>query len=299
MGITKFNSWDVTKTSFKVIREDESLLLFPVMSSLAFIGILILFSFFSYEILINKIVINGTSASGAIILIWIPAYFLFWLVGTYFSASLMGAAMLKLNGKQATVLDGIKLANSKITKILLWAIVAATVGIIIRLVTYVLSNKIGGAFGAFIGDVVGISLETVWAISSYFIIPVILFEDMSIWDSLDRSESLFMENFGTTFISNLIMAAIGAIGVISSIIIGIYGFYLLYFKNIIFYGFLLMGIGMILGSIVLIIVTTADTVLVAALYRYATTQKITDGFLPPQLLNDPLIHKGPYIGSNQ
>jgi len=299
MGITKFNSWDATNTSFRVIREDESLLLFPVMSSLAFIGILILFSFFSYEALMNKIVISGTSTAVVIILIWIPAYFLFWLVGTYFSASLMGAAMLKLNGKQATVSDGIKLANSKITKILLWAIVAATVGIIIRLITYILSDKIGGFLGSFIGDVVGISLETVWAISSYFIIPVILFEDMSIWDSLDRSESLFMENFGTTFISNLIMAAIGAIGVISSLLIGIYGFYLLYFKHLAIYGILLMGIGMILGSIVLIIVTTADTVLVAALYRYATTQKMMEGLVPPQLINDPMIHKGPYVGSNQ
>jgi hypothetical protein len=107
-----------------------------------------------------------------------------------------------------------------------------------------------------------------------------------------------MKNFGTTFISNLIMAAIGAIGIISSILIGIYGFYLVYFKHII-YGFLLIGVGIILGSIVLIVVTTADTVLVAALYRYATTQKITDGLLPPQLLNAPLIHKGPYVGSNQ
>jgi hypothetical protein len=64
--------------------------------------------------------------------------FLFYLsqyfVIFFFNSALVGAAMIRLDGGDPTVRDGLRIARSRIVQILGYAAIAATVGLILRVI---------------------------------------------------------------------------------------------------------------------------------------------------------------------
>src|SRR5947199_9696343 len=59
-------------------------------------------------------------------------YFVTFFVSIYFNAAVMGAAMIRLNGGDPTISDGLKVANENLRRIAGWALLSATVGLILR-----------------------------------------------------------------------------------------------------------------------------------------------------------------------
>src|SRR5205807_1335691 len=59
-------------------------------------------------------------------------YYVTFFVSIYFNAAVMGAAMIRLNGGDPTISDGLKVANQNLKRIAGWALVSATVGLVLR-----------------------------------------------------------------------------------------------------------------------------------------------------------------------
>jgi hypothetical protein len=59
-------------------------------------------------------------------------YFVAYFIGIFFTAAVVGAATLRLQGRDPTVGDGLRLAGSKLRRIAGWAAISATVGLILR-----------------------------------------------------------------------------------------------------------------------------------------------------------------------
>ena len=53
-------------------------------------------------------------------------------VTIYFNAAVIGTAMKRLRGEDAKISDGLALARQHIGKIFVWAVLTATVGMILR-----------------------------------------------------------------------------------------------------------------------------------------------------------------------
>jgi len=280
-------SWRISKTAFRMIKEDKALLLFPVVSALALIGIVMLLATFSFLVIISSIQ-SVTSKYALIAIIWIIGYFMLWFVHTFFAAALINASMIKLNGQQASFSDGIEGAKSQWKKIFLWAVFAGTVGIIINII----SSKIKGLGRLILSVAVGAA----WGIATYFILPVLLYENLSAWKSLKRSASIYWNNFGNTIISNLIVNAIIAGGILGGAILVVAGIFMAIHTFLL--GILLIVVGIVLGAISLLIGSAVDGVLIAALYKYATTGNIEEGLIHSQYLGkaNPYIGQGPYVG---
>lgn len=275
------DSWALTKASFRMIREDPALLALPAISGLMLFGVLLVFSLpLIVAFLLNPggiVTFAGTDAGKAVLVVlYVALYFVLVFVGNFFFAALIGAAMMKLEGGHPSVGDGVRFARRHVRRILLWSLIAASIGLLIRAV----SARFRGLGGLIIGAVAGAS----WGIATYFILPVIVFENGGAWASLKRSASLFIQTFGRTILSNLFVALI-ALG------LGFLGVGLVVAGILLLFGGVLWGVGValiLLGVLVWIftavLVSAVEGILRAALYRYATTGRIAPSLVPREYL---------------
>jgi len=183
----------------------------------------------------------------------------------FFNAAVIGAAMIRLNGGHPTLSDGLRIARENVGRIFLWALFAATVAMIIRAI-----QERVGIVGKIIMGIVGVA----WSIATFFVVPVLIYEKLGPWAAVKRSASIFRRTWGETFTGQFTMGGIfvlaGLLGLVP-----------------IFLGIALGGtVGVILGAIVAfvywvvlgIVASAANSILVAALYRYATTGKVAEDF---------------------
>ena len=274
------DSWALTRNSFRMIREDPALLALPAIAGLALFGIILVLTLpLVAAFLLNPsgfLSFTGTRGGQAVlVLLYLVGYFVLVFVGNFFTAALIGAAMMKLDGGQPTVGDGIRFARQRLVRLLVWSLIAATVGLLIR----ALSARFRGLGGVILGLVAGAT----WAIATYFAIPVIVFEQRSPWQSLKRSASLYLHTFGRTFVSNIILALIVFGFVILGAVLFIIGVALAVAN-----GAVLVGLGLVLAGLAVwifgaVLATALSGILRASLYRYATTGKISPELLPPGL----------------
>jgi hypothetical protein len=268
------DSWKLTKTSFRLIAEDRALLVFPLIAGLATIGVIGLLIAAEYWF-VAPVILGGGSLSTPYevlaIVLFLAGYLATTWLSIYCTAALIGAATLKLNGQQPTAADGWRIARARIGRLTIWALITATVGLIIQAI----QQRVGGIAGALIGAAGGFT----WAILTYFMIPIMLYENQRPWPALKRSGHLFVSTFGRTLITNVVIGLLIGLGVAGAVILAVVGVYFLT-TGALALGLALIGVGIAVGVIVALIGATAEGILRAALYRYATTGKIDPDLMP-------------------
>jgi hypothetical protein len=268
------DSWKLTKTSFRLIAEDRALLIFPLVAGLATIGVIGLLIAAEYWF-VAPVILGGGSLStpyeALAIVLFIAAYLATTFLSVYCTAALIGAATMKLNGQQPSAADGWKIARARIGRLTIWALITATVGLIIQAI----QQRVGGIAGSLIGAAGAFS----WAILTYFMIPILLFEDQRPWPALKRSGHLFVSTFGRTLVTNVVLGILIAVGIVGAVILGVVGLIFL-FGGSIALGLVLIGVAIAVAVIVALVGATAEGILRAALYRYATTGKIDPDLMP-------------------
>src|SRR6056297_75856 len=127
-------SWELAKASLEVLKQDKELLIFPLISAVVmfFITLTFLIPTLVGNVL-DSILARGMPVFGYIIL------FLFYLVQytvVYFnSTALVGAAMIRLRGGDPKVKDGFNIAVSRFGPIFGWALLSATVGLVLNMLS--------------------------------------------------------------------------------------------------------------------------------------------------------------------
>jgi len=154
-------SWELVKASAGVLRSDKELLVFPVVSGIA---ALIVMATFALPIFALKIFSDGFGVLQGLVvfLFYLCQYFVIF----YFNSALVGAAMIRLNGGDPTVRDGLQIANERLVPILGYAAIAATVGLLLQF----LKNKDNN----FIVRMLGSLLGTAWTVASFLVVPVLV-----------------------------------------------------------------------------------------------------------------------------
>ncbi len=259
--------WQMTKMSLGIIRKDKEILIFPVLSGL--FTILILGSFIGGMFITSGLSVFSEGSSQWVLYAFLVVfYFVSFFIAIFFKSAIIGCAMIRMNGGDPTVSDGLRIAGQNIRRILLWSLVAATVGIIIRSL-----QSRSGLIGRIILGIVGIA----WTIVTYFVVPVLIYENLGPWAAVKRSASILKHTWGEALVGNLGMGIIFvllAIPGMLGVFIGILG---------IIQWSLAIGLTVLVASIVYLLIvaivnSAAEAVLVAALYRYATTGQVSPEF---------------------
>jgi hypothetical protein len=252
-------SWELTKQSFAVLAADKRLLLLPVMSAIA--ALLVSVSF-AVPVLASG-AFRGEQMRTADYGILFGFYFLNYFVIVFFNSALVVCANTRLSGGHATLHDGLSAAWSRISRIFMWALVAATVGLVLRIIED-RSQKLG--------RIVTWLLGTAWTLMTYFIVPVLVFEDLGVVGSVKRSTQLFKDTWGEEFASSFSFGLIWLMAILAGVALAAGGFYV----------YPAVGIAVAVGYLLLLAVVAAavKTIFTVALYRYATAGQVPAGFTP-------------------
>jgi len=256
--------WKLAKMSLRVIRKDKEILIFPLLSGLT--TLLILASFFVGAFFTWGFDGLTSSANQWVFYVFFAVfYFVTFFISIFFNAAVIGCATIRLNGGDPTVADGFRIAGQNIKQIILWAIFAATVGLILRAI----QERVG-----FIGKMLVGALGAAFTIATYFVIPVFIYEKLGPWASLKRSVSILKNTWGEALVGNLGLGAIFVLLGLAGLIPIIIGLLIMTVWSIVIGIVIAIVYWLVLG----LVASAAQSVLVAALYRYATTGKVSEEF---------------------
>src|SRR5260221_1990754 len=160
------NTWALAKVSWDVLRADTELLLLPVLSALC--AILVSVMFFVPLMLAPK-VLSGSPARFEVYLGVFLFYFVNYFVVIFFNTALIGAATTRLQGGDPTLGTALGFAWENVGRIAQWAAVAATVGIILRMI----EERVG-----WLGKLIVSLIGAAWGLATYFVIPVLVYEQL-------------------------------------------------------------------------------------------------------------------------
>jgi hypothetical protein len=112
----------------------------------------------------------------------------------FFNTALVGAAMIRLEGGDPTVADGLRIARSKIGAILGYAALAATVGLVLK----ALGRRAGG-LGRIIINLIGMA----WTFATFLVVPILVSRDVGPIDALKESVELLKRTWGENLAGNV------------------------------------------------------------------------------------------------
>lgn len=265
------NTWDLVRQSFDILRKDEELMLLPILSAISCIAVSVSLlagsGLFFYPAVKAEIAAHGS---------WHPSnnlifggMFVFYLVNyfviIFFNTALVSAASIRLEGGNPTVRDGLRAAWNRLGVIFQWALVAATVGMILRMI-----EERSSLIGKLVAGLVGLA----WTLATFFVVPVLAFENAGPVEALHRSAELFRDNWGEEVIGTFSFGLIFFLLALPGILLPLLG------------GSLAGGTGVTVGASLMIIyfiflsVVSSSThgIFLAALYRYATKGEVSPGF---------------------
>lgn len=257
------NSWTMMKASARVLKMDPELLIFPLMSGIA--AILVMATFIVPFAFIGEgfetLERLGEDGSYLGYVYGFLFYLVLYTVIFFFNTALVGAAMIRLEGGDPTVADGLNIAIRKLPAILQYAAIAATVGMILR----ALEERAG-----FLGRIVIGLIGLAWTLATYLTVPVLVAKDVSAVDAVKESADLFKKTWGEQVVANVgfgfatfVIFMLMALVAVPLIIVG---------AAISPAVAIAVGLSFVGGYLFLILVSSAlSGIYSVALYRYATT----------------------------
>src|SRR5262249_31159200 len=139
-------------------------------------------------------------------------------IATFFNVGLASCAVRSLRGQDTKVGDGLAAALRLIGPILGWSLVAATVGLILRLV----EDRMPAA-----GKVAVWIAGAAWAIATFSVIPVIAVERGGPWRSLNRSAAVVKARWGEGATGTVAISAVTGLAVGVIVFVGVVGGFVL------------------------------------------------------------------------
>ena len=186
------NSWELVKASAEVVRADKELVLFPLISMVAVLAVSVVFIIpLALSGFVGTVSDDGGEILGFVVLFLF--YVVMYSVIIFFNTALVGAAMIRLDGGDPTVGDGLRIALQHLVTILGYALIAATVGMILRAI-----RERGGLLGGIAASLFGLA----WNLATFLVVPVLVIEDVGPVDAVKRSASLLKRTWGEQIVGN-------------------------------------------------------------------------------------------------
>ncbi|MFL6248709.1 MAG: DUF6159 family protein [Thermoanaerobaculia bacterium] len=261
-------SYTIFRQSLGVLRQDKEILIFPLLSGIftivAMAGLIFggtVTGFFQRILASGDRSLEGNVLAYAALFVW---YFVSWFIVLFFNVGVVACARIRLEGGDPTVADGFRAARENLKAIVIWALISATVGLILRIVAE--RSKL-------IGQIIAKILGAAWAITTYFVVPVMIFEKRGPRASMATSTELISRTWGESLVA---AAGVG----ITIMLLGIGGLAFPILGFLISTTAALIGLAvMVLYWVLLAIISSALTgIYRTGLYLYAKEGKPLNGF---------------------
>ena len=259
----------IMSAAWVILKEDLSLFLLPVASSLCLL--LLVGSYLVPTIIgwvtderFNTGIVYIESRSQA-------GLFLFYLVTyatvVFFNAALAACVLGKLEGREITIVHGLKEALTCVPQIVGWAVLSATVGLVIKTI----ERRSG-----FLGNLIVQTLGVAWSVATFLVVPVLVAEKKGPFEAVQASVQLVKRTWGEDVLAGLGFGALYFILSIPGWFVFVVGAGMITSQLPI--AIIVMSLAILYFPFLGLILSTMSTIFDVVLYRYAKLGTITPGF---------------------
>lgn len=258
----------LARASLQVLQGDRELAIFTVLSGGCTLAAVLLFAMPAFALgLLRPGSEGGVDSSSP--LSWVllfACYAVVSFITLFFNTALIGTALDRMRGGHATMAEGFAIAERNVGHIFLFALISATVGVVLR--------AFEGRRSGLIGQIIGRTLGAAWAIATFLVVPVMVAEGANPWEAMTRSTRLLKRTWGEQIIGN---AGIGFVFFLLSLLAVVPFLAGVYLQTV---WTMLLGaaIGVIYFCLLLLLATTLSQIYRAAVYLYAQTGTVPSQF---------------------
>ena len=257
--------WEMSKLSMAVVKKDPELLVYMIIAGVMSLACLIGMSipqFLEMEWAVNP---DG-SFTGAYLVFTFVAYMVLSIIVVFWNCAIIANANIRLTGGDPKFADGVSAAVKRLPLIIMWGIIAGTVGLLLKALEGAARSSDNEAARA-IASIIHFLGGLAWWVMTFFMIPHLILEGKSLGDALKASKTTFFSTWGENITSGLGIGLIAFLIAIPLVIVTI--------------GLITVAgpVGLLFGAVAIGLLiawaNAAEQVAVAALYRYAK-----DGQMP-------------------
>jgi hypothetical protein len=273
------NSWALIKASAAVLRADKELIIFPIVSSIA---LLIVTASFGLPMILTGFFDSLQEGSGQVL--GVVLAFIFYVVQyviiIFANSALVGAALIRLRGGDPTVKDGLDIAAKRFSTIMGYALIAATVGMILR---WLSERGIVGQIASAIGGLA-------WNLATYLAVPVLVVEGVGPIEAIKRSAGLLKKTWGEQIVGNFGIGLVFGLLALAVVLVAIPIVVLAISAESVAVIVLVILIAVLAFMFLGLISSTLQGIYVAAVYRYAAEEQ-AGGFFSEEMVQQAFRQK--------
>ena len=255
--------WRVTKLGMHVVRADPELMVYMLFSGILSIiaAIVLLTTTGGLGYFIGG---EEGSEDGAFVVGSFLSYMAIAIITVFWNAAIIASAHERLTaGTNPSFSYGIKQAMKCLPQIVIWGLISGTVGLIIRALESIrLDSKNPGM--AIVGGIISLIIRVSWWITTFFVVPMIVLDKISIGESMSKSPELFGQTWGEDVVSTIGTGIITVLVFLLIVVIGMPLFVLL--GEVL--GILLIFVGI---GVSVLFFSACEAVNRASLYYFAKT----------------------------
>jgi len=254
--------WALTKQSWGVLKSDRSLVIFPKLSAIfALIAVAVIW--------LPTASMSGVLA-GEAINEHDPVYYIAaaatayvsTFIAVFFNVALAACAVRSLRGEDTTVGERIRAAMQRLGPILGWTLVAATIGLVLRL----LQDRIPLA-----AKIAVWIAGAAWAVATFFVIPVLALERSGPWQSIKRSVAVVKARWGEGATGTVAISAVTVLVVVIVMVGGAACAIVLFAAGLQQLAIAVIAIAVAAVIVVSIVSSALTEIFRVAVYQYAVT----------------------------
>ena len=261
-------SFRLVAQSYRILMQDKELMALPLVSGVVIMAVVLAVGF--------GLGLNPTTVRRIEPAMYLPLFVMYvcaYAIGIFFQAAVVAGATERMRGGDPTIGSALAAAGRRAGPILMWAVVAATVGLVIRAI----HERVG-----FVGRIIAALAGAAWSLATFFVVPVLVLEQRSVRESFTRSVGVFRKAWGETVVGGTTLGAAAFCAWMTLVVV----------VGLLAWAFGAVALAVFaIGAIVLMVFFSAlQGIYVASLYRYATEGQVPPG-LDPALLDRAFIQK--------
>ena len=246
------NTFKMMKSCLDVLKKDRELLFFPLFTAIS-VGLLLLVMY-SGGYLDNLDPEQGGSPFPIVILLFAANFII-----VFFNSALVSAALERLRGGDPNVKSGLSHAAKHIHHIFFWSIIVTIVAILIAAIRG--DRRENSIFRQIFASLI----QAGWAMMTFFVVPIIVSENLGPISAIKRSTSLFKQTWGDQVMANFGFGIFQLFAVMLGVVVGwFFGLFSPVFRII---------VGGLLSAMSVAVIYTLEGIYKAALYEFALGEK--------------------------
>jgi hypothetical protein len=269
------NSFALARSSWGVLKDSKQLIVFPILS-----GICCLFVMCSFLAPMITLFINGHVPMDEgqppwwTYVVAFVYYFCNYFVIVFCNAALIHCALMRFDGEEPTLMDGVSAAIRCLPQIIAWALVSATVGVLLKVIENT-HEKAGAIMRAILG--------TAWTVITYFVVPVLVVERVGPVDAIRRSLKILRKTWGEAVVGKWGLGMFSLLLALPGWLIMVGGLVLASATGLWLIGLIAVGFGVLYLLVAAAISSALSTIYLGALYDFAAFGNVPRGFRKREL----------------